>query len=53
MTLRPRVLVSSEDKVAKAWRLLDKAEHVCLVSRSMSSETQLEPIVEVATTASA
>ena len=53
VTLRPRVLVSSEDKVAKARRLLDKAEHVCLVSRSISSEIELEPVVEVVTTATA
>ena len=53
VTLRPRVLVSSEEKVAKALRLLDKAEHVCLVSRSMSSKIELEPVVEIVSPATA
>lgn len=53
VTLRPRVLVAGDDVVDKALRLLDKAEHVCLVARSMTSEIELEPVVEVASTAAA
>jgi organic hydroperoxide reductase OsmC/OhrA len=53
VTLRPHVLVADEDKVAKALRLLEKAEKVCLVSRSVSSQILLEPVVEVASPATA
>lgn len=53
VTLRPRVVVANAADVAKALRLLDKAEHVCLVSRSITSEIRLEPNVDVASTASA
>ena len=53
VTLRPRVLISDEGKVDRALRLLDKAEHVCLVSRSISSEIVLKPVIEVTSTASA
>ena len=48
VTLRPRVVIADPEKVDKALRLLDKAEHACLVSRSVSAEIILEPKVEVA-----
>lgn len=48
VTLRPRVVIADADKVDKARRLLDKAGHACLVSRSVSSEIHLEPVIEVA-----
>jgi organic hydroperoxide reductase OsmC/OhrA len=47
VTLRPRVVIGDESKVERTIRLLHKAESVCLVSRSVSSEIALEPIVEV------
>jgi organic hydroperoxide reductase OsmC/OhrA len=45
VTLRPTVVVSSDSKPERALRLLEKAERVCLISRSVSSETVLEPRV--------
>ncbi len=48
VTLRPVVLVSEASKVAKARRLLEKAEQVCLISRSVSSEIVLEAEVSLA-----
>lgn len=47
VTLRPRVVIDDESKVERALRLLHKAESVCLISRSVSSEIVLEPTVEV------
>ncbi|MEX2280039.1 MAG: OsmC family protein [Acidimicrobiia bacterium] len=47
ITLRPRVVIADPDKVDKAWRLLEKAERACLISRSVSSEIRLEGTVEV------
>ena len=48
VVLRPLVLVSEASKVEKARRLLEKAEQVCLISRSVSSEIVLEAEVSVA-----
>lgn len=45
ITLRPTVTISSESKVDRAERLLEKAEKVCLIGRSISSETALEATV--------
>lgn len=47
VTLRPRVVIADESKVDRALRLLHKAEAVCLVSRSVSSDVTIEPTVEV------
>ena len=48
VVLRPRVVVESEGDVAKANRLLDKAEKVCLISRSVVSAVEMRPAVSVA-----
>ena len=48
ITLRPRVVISDPDKVDRTLRLIDKAEHACLISRSISSVILLEPDVIVA-----
>lgn len=45
VVLRPTVVISPESKVDRAQRLLEKAEHVCLISRSVNSETTLEATV--------
>ena len=47
VTLRPVVVISDADKVDKAWRLLEKAERACLISRSVSAEIRLEGTIEV------
>jgi organic hydroperoxide reductase OsmC/OhrA len=49
ITLRPRVTIADPDKMDKALRLLDKAERVCLISRSIKSQVHMEPKVEVVT----
>lgn len=45
VTLRPTVLISAESNVERAIRLLEKAEKVCLIGRSVRSEVILEPSV--------
>ena len=45
VTLRPRVVVTDPSHVDRALRLLDKAESVCLISRSVASSIKLEPEV--------
>lgn len=47
VTLRPRVVIDDEAKVERTLRLLEKAEHVCLISRSVNSTVKLEPTVVV------
>lgn len=43
VTLRPTVSVSAGSRADRAIRLLEKAERVCLVSRSVRCEVVLEP----------
>ena len=45
VTLRPHVTVPSGSRVDRALRLIEKAERVCLISRSISCEVVLEPSV--------
>jgi peroxiredoxin-like protein len=45
IVLRPELLVSAESNVDRALRLLEKAEAVCLIGRSIKSEVVLEPSV--------
>ena len=52
VTLRPTVTIADPAKRDKAVRLLEKAEDVCLISRSVACELLLEPSVEAAATAS-
>ena len=49
VTLRPTVVIADPAKVDKAWRLLEKAERACLISRSVHAEIRLEGSVEVST----
>lgn len=51
VTLRPRVVIADPVKADRALRLLEKAEKVCLISRSIRSEVHLEPAVEIAAAA--
>ncbi|KPP94768.1 MAG: SACOL1771 subfamily peroxiredoxin [Bacteroidetes bacterium HLUCCA01] len=43
--LRPVLTVADAAQEAKGIRLLEKAEHICLISRSIKSEIQFEPRV--------
>jgi organic hydroperoxide reductase OsmC/OhrA len=47
VTLRPRVVISDPEKVDKAYRLLDKAERACLISRSINAEVRMSGEIEV------
>lgn len=45
VTLRPRVVVADPSHIDRTLRLLEKAEGVCLISRSVASSIKLEPRV--------
>lgn len=47
VTLRPRILIYDASHRDKALRLLEKAEQVCLISRSIAAEVELAASVEV------
>ena len=40
--LRPAIVISSDSRMDRAQRLIEKAEEVCLISRSIRSEVILE-----------
>jgi peroxiredoxin-like protein len=48
ITLRPVVTIHQEQDRERIGRLLEKAEHVCLVSRSLDCGMVLEPTIVVA-----
>lgn len=43
VTLCPRIVLTDDSLIPKAERLLNKAEKVCLIGRSVSSEVVVEP----------
>ena len=47
VTLRPHVVVKDERYVDRTVRLLEKAEGVCLIGRSVDTLITLEPTVSV------
>jgi len=47
ITLRPTVVISEGSAPERTRRLLEKAEKVCLIGRSVHSETTLEPTILV------
>lgn len=48
IVLRPHITVASETDLSRAERLAEKADHVCMVSRSLKTEVTLEPTFSVA-----
>lgn len=48
ITLRPKIVIASDDDLDKAEKLLRKAEEVCLISRSVKSDVTMEAQVLVA-----
>ncbi|WP_428234831.1 OsmC family protein [Gracilimonas sp.] len=46
--LKPRLVISDEKAKDKAYRILEKAEEACLISRSVKTEIILEPKVTIA-----
>jgi peroxiredoxin-like protein len=47
ITLRPVLKVEREEDAERGRRLLEKAERSCLISRSIQSQIELQPTVEV------
>ena len=47
VTIKATLTISDEAKEKKAYRLLEKAEEICLITRSIKAEVKLIPIVEV------
>ncbi len=45
--LKPLLSIRDESQIKKAHRLLEKAEQICLISRSIKSEIEFHPEVEV------
>jgi len=43
ITLQPTVIIYADESYELALRLLEKAERICLIVRSLSSEVKLEP----------
>lgn len=48
VTLKPVVTIEDESKEKKAYRILEKAEEICLITRSIQSEIIFEPTVYIA-----
>ncbi len=46
--LQPRLVVADERDREKAERLAHKADHICLITRSLRSEVSVTPHIEVA-----
>ncbi len=44
--LEPRLIISHEEDLAKAERILQKAEAACLISNSITSKVHMTPIIE-------
>lgn len=45
--LKPELTIDSLDKTEKAQRILEKSEAACLISNSIKSETELNPIINI------
>lgn len=48
ITLRPLLVINSDDKVEKAHRVLEMSEKACLISNSVTSTIHFEPTVKIA-----
>jgi peroxiredoxin-like protein len=47
ITLKPILTITDEKYEKKAYRLLEKAEEICLISRSIKSKILFEPVVKI------
>lgn len=45
--LRPSVTIEKDEERERTFRLIEKAERICLVSRSLSCKVELQPKVEL------
>ncbi|NIT58696.1 MAG: OsmC family peroxiredoxin, partial [Aliifodinibius sp.] len=46
--LKPELTISDETKKDKALRILQKAEEICLITRSIKTEVKMEPSIAIA-----
>lgn len=47
VTLKPVLTITDESKEKKAYRILEKAEEICLITRSIQSKINVEPSVYI------
>ncbi len=47
ISIRPRLTISGEEEQPRAWRLLEKTQRLCLVSRALAVPQSYEPQVQV------
>lgn len=47
VTIKATLIISDESKEKKAYRLLEKAEEICLITRSVKTKVILEPSVKI------
>lgn len=47
ITLNPTLILEDESKKDKAMRILEKSDAACLISRSINSEIELNPQIEI------
>jgi organic hydroperoxide reductase OsmC/OhrA len=45
VTLRPRVVITSPDRIAEATELHAKAHHMCFIARSVNFPVEQEPVI--------
>jgi peroxiredoxin-like protein len=45
--IEPELLIADESLEKKAFRLLEKAEEICLITRSIKSKVVLKPVVKI------
>lgn len=45
--LKPELVISDQDKIEKAQRILEKSEAACLISNSIKSEVVLKPTINI------
>lgn len=48
ITIEPELIIADESREKKALRLLEKADEICLISRSIKSKVILKPVVKIA-----
>lgn len=47
ITLKPVLTITDETKEKKAYRIMEKAENICLITRSIQTEINFEPSVYI------
>ncbi len=47
IVVHPKLTIASEEEQPQAWRLLEKAKHLCLISRTLAIAQTYEPQVQV------